>query len=283
MVQNLQQIKKKLQVTNNIAKLSKVIEMMAISKLYKKKNLLNIYTIYVKRIRYMLQHSINNNMINNQYISIANNNCLLFIVSPDRGLCGSIVTKLTKKVYSYLDLAYNNNNYIVLIGKKVKKIFNKGNSTIVTSFDTNMLNNELIYELMEIITKFFSTGKITKIIVAYTKFENMFNQKALIEEIWPIQQFNNCNNNHNYMFEPNVQYVLMDLLPYYIEIALYNTLLNAYVSEQAARIIAMKNSRNNACDVSMSLTNFYNKVRQEKITSDILDLSNGNEYLENII
>ena len=57
--------------------------------------------------------------------------------------------------------------------------------------------------------------------------------------------------------------------------------MNAYASEQAARMIAMRNAKDNANDISASLTNIYNKSRQEKITSEILDLANGQQGMEN--
>jgi F-type H+-transporting ATPase subunit gamma len=282
MVLNLQQIKKKLQVANNIAKLSKVIELMSISKLYKKQNLLKSHNIYTKHVRCMLQNSIENtNLINNQYMNNMNSKKLLYIIFPDKGLCGNIITKLYKKVNSYL--TYNDNYYIIIVGKKAKNIFIKNSYTIIASFDTGISNDELIYKLMEVVTKFFAVNRITKINIAYTKFKDLFNQEAIIEEIWPIKKSVNINKQNSYIIEPNIQKILLNLLPYYIKISLNNALINACISEQAARIIAMKNSRDNAYNILLSLTNFYNKARQEKITNDILDLSNGNEYRENII
>jgi F-type H+-transporting ATPase subunit gamma len=269
---SLQQIKKKLKVANNIAKLSKIIEMTAISKLYKEQYLLKTHTIYTKQIKYILQNAINNSIVNNQHINTISNKQLLYIMLPDKGLCGDIVIKLTKKINSYLSRTHDD-NYIVIIGKSAKKIFNKSNYNIFSSFDINISKYDLIYKLMKIVKNIFIANEIIKISIAYTKFKSIFEQEALIEEVWPIKQYS--NNNNFYVFEPSVKYILIDILPYYIEISLNNALLNACASEQAARIIAMKHSRDNAYEVLHSLTNSYNKARQEKITNDILDLSNG--------
>jgi F-type H+-transporting ATPase subunit gamma len=77
------------------------------------------------------------------------------------------------------------------------------------------------------------------------------------------------------IFEPNKEDILQELLPYYLEIQLFNALLQAFTSEQAAQMIAMQNAKNNARDIAEYLNLVYNKSRQERITNEILDLSNS--------
>ena len=76
-------------------------------------------------------------------------------------------------------------------------------------------------------------------------------------------------------FEPSLQALLPDLLQHYLEMVLYQNLLEAYASEQAARMIAMKNATDNALDIISELQLDYNKTRQEKITNELLDIGGG--------
>ena len=108
----------------------------------------------------------------------------------------------------------------------------------------------------------------------------MLIQEPVIEEILPIKTDKNFQENKmDYIFEPDPQSILKDMLPYYFEVEFYSAFMNAYASEQAARMTAMKNAKDNASDISASLTNIYNKSRQEKITNEILDLANGQQRI----
>jgi F-type H+-transporting ATPase subunit gamma len=77
-----------------------------------------------------------------------------------------------------------------------------------------------------------------------------------------------------YVVEPGPAAVLEALLPHYLEVMLYWLVVEAYTSEQAARLSAMQNAKSNAQDTADSLTLVYNTTRQERITSEILDLAN---------
>jgi len=79
----------------------------------------------------------------------------------------------------------------------------------------------------------------------------------------------------NSIFEPNSLELINDLLPYYLEVQIFNALLQAFTSEQAARMVAMQNAKNNANDIAQYLNLVYNRSRQERITNEILDLSNS--------
>jgi F-type H+-transporting ATPase subunit gamma len=108
----------------------------------------------------------------------------------------------------------------------------------------------------------------------------MLVQEPLVEEILPVKPEKDfVDTGIDYIFEPSAEQVLQDLIPYYVEVEFYSALVNAYASEQAARMTAMKNANENANDIAASLTNIYNKSRQEKITNEILDLANGQSVI----
>ena len=100
-------------------------------------------------------------------------------------------------------------------------------------------------------------------------------QEPVSKVLAPIKRDENFVNKGDHIFEPSSKEVLNGLIPYYFEVVFYDMLMNAYASEQAARMSAMSNANENAKEISASLTIIYNKSRQEKITNEILDLANG--------
>ena len=132
--------------------------------------------------------------------------------------------------------------------------------------------------MIDIAKKFYLAGEVTSVVLVYTEFKNMLVQEPVIEEIFPIKQDKDfVDIGIDYIFEPSSDQVLKDILPYYLEVVFYSALMNAYASEQAARMTAMKNAKENANEITLSLTNIYNRSRQEKITNELLDLANGQQ------
>jgi F-type H+-transporting ATPase subunit gamma len=166
----------------------------------------------------------------------------------------------------------------VVVGKKAAGDITRHGYDVIASFNmgTKFPHYDDIYPMIDIAKKFYISGEAVKVSVIYTEFKNMLIQKPVVDEIFPIkseQGFKRAVS--EYLFEPSPFEVLKDLIPFYFEVEFYSAIMNAYASEQAARMTAMKNAKDNAKDISVSLTNIYNRSRQEKITNELLDLANG--------
>ncbi|MDR1259897.1 MAG: ATP synthase F1 subunit gamma [Endomicrobium sp.] len=278
-MQNLQQIKKRIKTTNSIAQISKAMEMISASKIRKVQSSVDRYNPYAKKIKCMVQKIIVDKDLadNVENSSKYEGNKLVYIISPDKGLCGGLIVNLFKKVNSYV----KKSDYVVAIGKKAANNATKYYYNVLASFNmgTSFPKYDDIYPLINTANNFYVSKEVTKISIIYTEFKNIITQEAIINEIFPIKYDKNFQNHEkiDYIFEPNSKQVFKDLLPYYFEVEFYGALMNAYASEQAARMIAMKNAKDNASDISASLVNIYNKSRQEKITNEILDLANGQQ------
>ena len=117
----------------------------------------------------------------------------------------------------------------------------------------------------------------------FAEFESILTQKPITGKLLPLKleqisdevTLKEVQENDDAIFEPDAESFLLDLLPQYVETQIYNSLLQAYTSEQAARMMAMQNAKNNAFDIADYLTLVYNKSRQERITNEILDLTNS--------
>ena len=125
----------------------------------------------------------------------------------------------------------------------------------------------------------FIKGEIDEVYLGYSLFVNTVVQRPVIERLLPVEPKEEALDNRfkavDYIYEPNPQEVLEALLPRYVEMLVYHAILEHIASEQSAKMVAMRNASEAAKDMILSLTQTYNKVRQEMITKEILDLVGG--------
>ncbi|MDR3112686.1 MAG: ATP synthase F1 subunit gamma [Elusimicrobiota bacterium] len=281
MAQNLQQLKKRIKTSQSIAQISKAMEMIAASKIKKAQNAVEKHNPYAIKIKKMLHRILADrdcfSKNSEKFIRHVDGRKLVYVISPDKGLCGGLVVNLLKKAIGFIE----EKDYVVVVGKKAISSVVKHNYDVLASFamGTNFPKYEDMYPMIDIAKKIYvSTSEVTKVAVVYTEFRNMLSQEAVINEIFPVRDSVDAKEKQvDYLFEPNPEQVLKDLLPYYFEVELYAALMNAYASEQASRMMSMKNAKDSANDITAALTNVYNKSRQEKITNELLDLSNGQQ------
>ncbi|MDR3281504.1 MAG: ATP synthase F1 subunit gamma [Endomicrobium sp.] len=278
MAQNLQQLKKRIKTSDSISQMAKAMEIVSTFKVRRAQNSVKKHSMYAEKINSMVRKILSTKNFNNgekEFLKERSKK-LIYIISPNKGLCGGLVTGLFKKVNFYVESC----DYVIVVGKKAMDEVAKYGFNVIASFDTgsNSPKYDDVYPLIDIAEKYYLSKKVVKISIIYTEFKNILIQKPVIDEIFPMKSNDFLKKDgKEYIFEPNSQQLLKELLPYYFEVEFYNALINAYASEQAARMTAMKNARRNANDISISLTNIYNRSRQERITNEILTLANGQQ------
>jgi len=212
---------------------------------------------------------------------------LLVLIGPDKGLCGGLISNLSREV-----LAFESTNgsklSILAVGRKAKNVAIRLGKNLVAEFVIGLTQPK--YEVIVPIAKFiadgFTVGNYQEVFVGFTEFINTMTQTPAIRKLLPIEKQISLQNDKEdlygeYLFEPNIDNVLNSLLPHYIEMQLYQLLLEAYASEQSARMMAMKNATDNAKDIMDELTLSYNKVRQQIITNEIADIATAGMVVGN--
>jgi F-type H+-transporting ATPase subunit gamma len=260
MAENLQQVKKRIKTANSIAQITKAMEMIAASKIKKAQNAVEKNRAYADRVKFIVQKILaeNNDVaLNSSFVSLDKNikRKLVYVISSDKGLCGGLLANVFRQVLNNV----SKDDYVVTIGKKAQNFCIKND----------------IYPMLKILQNYYSAKEISSVEVIYTYFKNRLVQEPVSKVLAPIKRDENFVNKGDHIFEPSSKEVLNGLIPYYFEVVFYDMLMNAYASEQAARMSAMSNANENAKEISASLTIIYNKSRQEKITNEILDLANG--------
>jgi F-type H+-transporting ATPase subunit gamma len=130
----------------------------------------------------------------------------------------------------------------------------------------------------------FVSGQIDRLDVAYTRFESMSKQKAVVETLLPIGQLPTADvgqkSNVEYEFLPSPQEILEEIVPASFKARLFKCFLDAAVSEQIARMVAMKSATENADEMIRTIRGQYNRARQSQITSELSEIIGGAAALE---
>ena len=278
MAENLQQVKKRIKTADSIAQITKAMEMIAASKIKKAQSAVEKNKPYADRVKFIVQKILAENTdlaLGSSFIGLNKNSSrkLVFVISSDKGLCGGLLANIYKQVYTNV----TKDDYVVTIGKKAQNFCIKNGYNVKASFNmgSSFPKYESIFPMLKIMQNLYEKKEISAVDVIYTNFKNRLVQEAVTKVLAPIERDEKFVNKGDHVFEPSSKEVLDHLIPYYFEALFYNMLMNAYASEQAARMSAMSNANENAKEISASLTIVYNKSRQEKITNEILDLANG--------
>ena len=133
------------------------------------------------------------------------------------------------------------------------------------------------------LTHHFLSEEYDKIIFVYNKFKSVAQQEVLSVQLYPIKPTTSQNEEEkdiNYIFEPNKKSIIDSLLPSYLNVQMWNILLNSYAAELGARMTAMEMATENAEEMIHSLQLTYNKRRQAAITNEILEIVSGADALK---
>lgn len=206
---------------------------------------------------------------------------LYIIISPDKGLAGALLTNLLREYLHYK----NDNSFFVTIGKKIEGAVAATSKQLVASFPfgISLPSFASVLPVIEIVDEYFLNKKVDAVKIITTQFSSVFSQTPTVIDLLPVHLDTTEEKKETgdvRLFEPTPTHLLPPLLKRYIEMVLYQQLLESYVSEQAARMIAMQNATKNAKELVDQLRLLYNKLRQEKITKEILDITSGAAAME---
>ncbi len=239
------------------------------------------------------------------------NRIAVFLITSNRGLCGSFNSAVTALAHRFADKWKSQNQDatvdFILLGKKGSAIYRHFHHVVTSDFVKADLADgikEIVAPAQEI-TQDFLIGKYDKVYVAYTDFVSIARQVPKIKQLLPMDlepaddHLGIINNDprlgesksdldkkqqeslphgdvtQEYIFEPSPEAVLDEMLPKLIQVQLYQALLESNASEHSARMSAMNQATEAAGDMAAELTLFYNKARQASITAEIAEISAG--------
>ena len=205
----------------------------------------------------------------------------LIHITPDRGLAGGLVANINRKTAKFI-LEQDVPVSVIAVGRKGLDFFRRTGQKVIAEFVGLGGRPGLLDTLpiSHIIIDDFSGAAIDEVYIARTRFISTMVQEPVIQRLLPVEPAPiPAPENVDYIYEPGPTEVLGGLLPRFVEMQVYHAILEAIASEQSARMVSMRNATENANEIVEELTLAYNKVRQEMITNELLDITGGTAAL----
>ena len=213
----------------------------------------------------------------------------IVVLSSDEGLCGAFNMNLFKRTLEIINQGLGETIIPVMfvvypIGKKASqfahKLVGEGVEIAMTDYMTAKSPGEDIARFINELTRDFVAGKIDEIEVVYTHYKSASKQTLATRRLLPIAADDlaageKAERNKPYLFEPDVNTIYNEILPLYVLSNMQEAICSNRVSEQAARVMAMQSANDNAKELLDDLQLEYNKLRQQSITAELLDIAGG--------
>jgi len=282
---NLLSLKRRIRAAGNVSKTTRAMQMIAISKLKKAQNATMNGRPYVEKLSAISQNL--SSYLDTEYVHEymrkpeGINKTLVLIFSPDKGLCGGLNTNLIRELISF-DSQHSDNIYLT-VGRKAEATIVTLKKELIASFKfgTTIPSFDVVLPIAKIVDEYFLSKKIGSVKIISTSFLSVFSQKPKITNILPIEFAEEKPVTSPFtLFEPTPETLLPPLLRHFLEMTIYQQMLESFASEQGARMVAMQNATDNALEIVQDLKLEYNKGRQEKITNEILDIGGAASAFE---
>ncbi|MBI4067458.1 ATP synthase F1 subunit gamma [Candidatus Gottesmanbacteria bacterium] len=285
-------IRRRIKSAQNIAQITKAMEMVAASKMKKAQEAAEKNRAYAQKIyEATVELAKKTDRKSNPLLSLGNpsGKTLIILISTNKGLAGGLNTNLFREVDRWF--TKDKNVEFVSIGKKGQNFIVKSGRVLVADFSDKIPFLENVPPVTQLLVGGFLQGTYKEVYVIYNAFMNALKQIPDKKQILPLETFGGNKTEGadekieeekfaNFTIEPSVEEVLSALLPHYLENQIRAAIYESEASEHSARMIAMKNATDAAFDLSHQLTLVYNKIRQEKITYEIADTVTARMALE---
>jgi len=283
------EIRGKIKSVENTKKITKAMEMVAASKMRKAQDRMRAARPYSDKIRNV---AANLGKANPEYTHtfMQTNDAKsagFIVITTDKGLCGGMNTNVLRAVTNTLrDLqAEGHTAQAVAIGNKGLGFLNRVGAKVV-SHATQLGDTPHLDKLIgpvKVLLDAYTKGELKAVYLCYTKFINTMKQEPVVQQLLPLSAAemdaqaaaSGTQHGWDYIYEPDAQSVIDDLLTRYVEALVYQAVAENMASEQSARMVAMKAATDNAGSVIGELKLVYNKTRQAAITKELSEIVAG--------
>lgn len=284
---NLKEIRGRISSISSTMQITSAMKMVSASKLKRAQDAIVMLRPYSEKLQEIIQN-VNSSSDPDKvsvYAQKRESKRILFIpITSNKGLAGAFNSSIVKELNQQLAVNADKDIEILTIGKKVydavrrtKTVYDNQSSIL------DHLSFDLVANLTEVVMKDFVEGKFDEVHLIYNKFVNAATQVVQTEQLLPISmpEVDETQVEIDYIFEPNRNDILDNLIPKSIKTQFYKAILDSIASEHGARMTAMHKATDNAQALKNELVIYYNKARQAAITNEILEIVSGAEALKN--
>ncbi len=279
---SMRDIKRRIKSVNSTQQITKAMNLVASSKLTRARNRLLDTRPFFNETRSVIAELINSSgSISNPFLEKRDvKNCIVILITGDRGLCGGYNVNISKLAMNY---AEKGKAKAVTIGSKGRDYLKRRNVEIIKSF-TGISENPKYSDAQEIsklVIDMFTKGETDEVYIAYTEFKSTISHEPKLVKLLPADadDFKTEKDKDGVsaltIYEPSEEAVLEYVIPKYVNTVIFGAMVESAVCELGARMTAMDSATDNAADMIDTLNLLYNRARQGAITQEITEIVSG--------
>jgi F-type H+-transporting ATPase subunit gamma len=279
------EIRTKIASIKKTQKITRAMEMVAASKMRKTQDRMRASRPYARKINQVVKHlayghaEYRHPFLEEREIKRVG----VIVVSSDRGLCGGLNTNLFKSVTAFVKEQSEKQVDVdfCVLGRKGEAFFKRIGGNIVAYAD-GLGDTPAVSDLIgsvKVMLNEYNEKKIDALYIAFNEFVNTMVQKPTVQQLLPLPEEegekDELSHHWDYLYEPDAKELLDDLLGRYIELQVYQSIVENIACEQAAKMISMRSASDNAGDLIKEFQLAYNKARQSAITRELSEIVGG--------
>jgi F-type H+-transporting ATPase subunit gamma len=287
------EIRRRIRSVKNTAQITRTMQMVASSKMRRAQERVEQSRPYAEQLRTLVSRlaNITGEDIGGDVALLKQRpvrNIGYVLITPDRGLCGSLPSNINRKAAAsaleaqnqYAGQSHRPGVEYVAVGRKGRDFVLRNQLHLIAEF-TNYGDKPGLLDasaIAQVAVDAFLKGEVDVVYLLYAKFINTVTQQPTIVQLLPVQPPTRQEGEQKvaeYIFEPDAASIFEALLPRYVDVLVYQALLESLASQYSAQMVAMKNATDNANELIKDLTLTYNKARQAAITTQILEVVAG--------
>jgi len=277
------EIRTKIASIKKTQKITRAMEMVAASKMRKTEDRMKTSRPYASKIEEVIRHlsracsEYRHEFLQSREVK----NVGVIIVTSDRGLCGGLNANLLRMTVNQLRDWQNDGltPKMAIFGRKGQAFFRRVGGDVLATHDHfgDSPNLSDVIGVVQAMLDAYKDGQIDSLYIAYNEFVNTMTQKPMLNRLLPLPETDDVKlkKHWDYIYEPDAKELLDQLLIRFIEIEVYQALVENIACEQAAKMVAMKSATDNAGELIKEFQLAYNKARQAAITQELAEIVGG--------
>jgi len=297
------ELRRRIGSVKNISQVTRAMQMVAASKMRRAQENVLATRAYSERAWRILAHLASQRAETEELHALLRRceslrHVAMILITSDRGLCGGYNHSILRVAHDYTAACQQEDEPItvefITVGRRGASYMSRYGRPVLAEFtgipDQPRLTD--VTAVARIALDGYRDGKYDLVVLAYTDFVNTLTQKPVVKRLLPVVIGEACEEAMaeyipedepavvpKYIYEPGARMILDTVVPRFVELRLYQALLESTASEHSARMVAMRNATENAMELIDDLTLTYNQARQQDITNEMLDIAGGAEAL----
>jgi F-type H+-transporting ATPase subunit gamma len=288
----LKEVRNRIKSVQSTQQITKAMKMVSAAKLRRAQDAITQMRPYAQKLQEMLSNIVSSSE-GDVDMALATERpiekAMVIVVTSDRGLCGGYNSNLIKLAKQVINEKYpaqhaKGNVQVLPIGKKGYEHFTKNGYKVVDKFWDIFtgLSFDKVQAAALYAMEAFANKEIDAVELVYSEFKNAATQRFVAEQFLPVQKVQKVAGqaNADFIFEPNQEVLIAELMPKILNTQLFKATLDANASEHGARMTAMDKASDNANELLKSLKISYNRARQAAITTELTEIVSGAAALQ---